>query len=174
MIRIGDLIYDMQWKQLKVSFRSHFVVFEIIPYYHGRDVLIFPSDDVWEDYADKISKKEIKSIIHVIRFAGWKRSLSVVRSQVPLHFDKELPLKDGMLELTPGYKEFSEKHLFDPGFGLKQFDVKKLYCTLEYRYAMACSGKVVLPRRILLPGSVMNEITYKALLSNENAEIVLV
>jgi len=174
MITVANMTYEMQWKQLKVNFRSHFVVFEIIPYYQGRDVLIFPSDDVWEDYTDEISKKEIKAIIHVIRFAGWKRNLSIVRSQVPLHFDKELPLKTGMLEMTPGYKEFSEKHLFDPGMRLKTYDVKKLYCTLEYRFAMACSGKVVLPRRILLPGSVMNEITYKALLSNENAEVVLV
>jgi len=174
MITIANMTYEMQWKQLKVSFGSHYVVFEIIPYYYGRDVLIFPSDDVWEAYSDIISKREIKTIIHVIRFAGWKRYLSVVRSQVPLHFDEELPLKEGMLEMTPGYKEFSDRHLFDPGIGLRPVDVKEMYCILEYRFAMACSGRIIVPEHILLPNSVMREITYKALLSNENAEIVLV
>jgi hypothetical protein len=83
-------------------------------------------------------------------------------------------ITEGSLESTPGGREFEEKALFDPGQILDRKQAKKLYITLETRFAENVSGNVRIARNEIVPGSIFEKISLPALKKNRNVSLEII
>jgi len=66
------------------------------------------------------------------------------------------------------------KNLFDPQSPLSKSEVKEIYCILEKRFAEGASGKVTIPKNVMLQGSVLAEVSIPALKKNKRVVLSLI
>lgn len=161
----------MSWKQVKYINHDKFIVFQIIPMNKGKDIIIFPCKDKWQNITNVFSLDERAEIIFLLEHIEWKRDISIMEMSIEPYLNKELDFKTGMIESTKGYDILTKENLFDVDSKLDKEQVKNVYCKLEEKYAMSCKGKVVIPKETIIQGSINKEITIPMLKKNENVTI---
>jgi len=166
--------FEMQWKQGKYINGGHSVVFEIVPMFLGKDIIIFPSTQLWTETQNVFSDQERLEIIFLLERIAWKRDIRVIETNVEPEVDMNNRPVNGSLESTPGYQEMAAKNLFDPQSPLSKSEVKEIYCILEKRFAENASGGVTIPKNMILQGSVLAEVSIPALKKNNSVRLNLV
>ena len=166
--------FEMQWKQVKYINGGHSVVFEIVPMYQGKDIIIFPNSQLWTESQNVFSDQERLEIIFLLERIAWKRDIRVAEANVTPDIDSSAGPVNGSIESTPGYQEMATKNLFDPQSPLSKSEVKEIYCILEKRFAEGASGVVTLPKNVILQGSVLEKVSIPALKANKNVVFSLV
>ncbi len=166
--------FEMQWKQVKYINGGHNVTFEIIPMFTGRDIVLFPTAELWTETQDVFSDQERVEIIFLLERIAWKREIRVVEANIkPVIDSNDIPVS-GSIESTPGYQAMASKNLFDPQSPLSNSQVKEIYCILEKRFAESASGVVAIPRDEILRESILEKVSIPALKENRNAILKLV
>jgi hypothetical protein len=166
--------FEMQWKQVEYMNGGHSVVFEIVPMYQGKDIIIFPSAQLWTESQNVFSDQERMEIIFLLERIAWKRDIRVAEANITPDIDSNDGAVTGSIESTPGYQEMAAKNLFDPQSPLSKSEVKEIYCILEKRFAECASGIVTIPKDVILKGSVLEKVSIPALKANRNAVLKLV
>lgn len=166
--------FEMQWKQVKYINGGHSVVFEIVPMYQGKDIIIFPNSLLWTESRNVFSDQERMEIIFLLERIAWKRDIRVVEANVTPDIDSNAGPVSGSIESTPGYQEMAAKNLFDPQCSLSKSEVKEIYCILEKRFAEGASGMVTIPKNVILQGSVLEKVSIPALKANKNVVFSLI
>ena len=175
MVTMPDGVqFEMQWKQVKYINDGHSVVFEIVPMYQGKDIIIFPNTQLWAEAQNVFSDQERLEIIFLLERIGWKRDVRVAEANVLPDIDSKTGPVNGSIESTPGYQEMAAKNLFDPQSPLRKSEVKDIYCILEKRFAEGASGVVTIPKNVILQGSVLAEVSIPALKKNRSVRLNLV
>lgn len=113
-------------------------------------------------------------MIFLLERIAWKRDIKVVEMDVSPYVNEKPEITPGMFEATEGYKRLSQDNLFDPDSKLNKMQVKEIYCKLEKRFAEAIQGTVKIPKKLLIKGSVMNEVSLPVLEKNKNAQILMI
>ncbi len=166
--------FEMQWKQVKYINGGHSVVFEIVPMFQGKDIIIFPSAQLWTEAQNVFSDQERLEIIFLLERIAWKRDIHVVEANVTPDIDSKSGPVSGSIESTPGYQEMAAKNLFDPQSSLSKSEVKEIYCILEKRFAEGASGTITIPKDVVLKGSVLEQISIPTLKENRNVNLQLI
>ena len=166
--------FEMQWKQVKYINGGHSVVFEIVPMFQGKDIIFFPSAQLWTEAQNVFSDQERLEIIFLLERIAWKRDIRVLEANVEPDIDINNSPVGGSIESTPGYQEMAAKNLFDPQSPLGKSEVKDIYCILEKRFAEGASGMVTIPKNVILQGSVLAEVSIPALKKNKNVVLSLI
>ncbi len=166
--------FEMHWKQVKYINGGHSVIFEIVPMFQGKDFIIFPRAQLWTEAQNVFSDQERLEIIFLLERIAWKRDIRVVEANVTPDIDSKSGPVSGSIESTPGYQEMASKNLFDPQSSLSKSEVKEIYCILEKRFAEGASGKVTIPKNVILQGSVLEKVSIPALKVNKNVVFSLV
>lgn len=166
--------FEMQWKQVKYINGGHSAVFEIVPMYRGKDIIIFPSAQLLTEAQNVFSDQERLEIIFLLERIAWKRDIRVVEANMEPDVDINNAPVSGSIESTPGYQEMTAKNLFDPQIPLSKSEVKEIYCILEKRFAESASGVVTIPKNMILQGSVLAEISIPVLKANKSVHLNLV
>lgn len=166
--------FEMQWKQVKYINGGHSVVFEIVPMYQGKDIIIFPNSQLWTESQNVFSDQERLEIIFLLERIAWKRDIRVVEANISPDINSNASPVNGSIESTPGYQEMAAKNLFDPQSPLSKSEVKEIYCILEKRFAEGASGMVTIPKNVILQGSVLADISIPALKKNRSVHLNLV
>jgi hypothetical protein len=166
--------FEMRWKQVKYMNGGHSASFEIIPMFQGKDIILFPNARIWAESQNAFSDQERLEIIFLLERIAWKRDIRVIEADVAAEINSNSAPVSGSLESTPGYQEMAAKNLFDPQSPLSKSEVKEIYCILEKRFAEGASGAVAIPKNVILPGSVLSEVSIPALKKNRNVRLSLV
>lgn len=166
--------FEMQWKQVEYINGGHNAIFEIIPMLTGRDIVLFPTAELWAEAQDVFSKQERLEIIFLLERIAWKREIRVVEANIKPVIDSNAIPISGSIESTPGYQEMASKNLFDPQSQLSNSQVKEIYCIIEKRFAESASGVVTIPRDEILKESILEKVSIPALKGNSNAILKLV
>ena len=175
MVTMPDGVqFEMQWKQVKYINGRHSIIFEIVPMYQGKDIIIFPSAQLWTEAQNVFSDQERLEIIFLLERIAWKRDIRVLEANVEPGVDMNNSPVIGSIESTPGYQEMAEKNLFDPQSPLSKSEAKDIYCILEKRFAEGASGVVTIPKYVILQGSVLEKVSIPALKANKNVVFNLV
>jgi virulence-associated protein VagC len=164
--------FEMQWKQVKYMNGGHSAVFEIVPMYQGKDIIIFPTAQLWTEAQNVFSDQERLEIIFLLERIAWKRDIRVLEANVEPDVDINISPVSGSIESTPGYQEMAAKNLFDPQCSLSKSEVKEIYCILEKRFAEGASGMVTIPKNVILQGSVLEKVSIPALKANKNVVLI--
>jgi hypothetical protein len=166
--------FEMQWKQVKYMNSGHSVVFEIVPMFQGKDIIILPNTQLWSESQNIFSDQERLEIIFPLERIAWKRDVRVVEANFTPDIDSNASSVNGSIESTPGYQEMAAKNLFDPQSPLSKSEVKEIYCILEKRFAEGASGMVMIPKNVILQGSILEKVSIPALKVNKNVELSLI
>ncbi len=166
--------FEMQWKQVKYMNGGHSVVFEIVPMFQGKDIIILPNTQLWSESQNIFSEQERLEIIFLLERIAWKRDIRVAEANVTPDIDSNASSVSGSIESTPGYQEMAAKNLFDPQSPLSKSEVKEIYCILEKRFAEGASGVVTIPKSVILQGSVLAEVSIPALKKNKSVVLSLI
>lgn len=175
MVTMPDGVqFEMQWKQVKYINGGHSVVFEIVPMFQGKDIIIFPSAQLWTEAQNVFSDQERLEIIFLLERIAWKRDIRVLEANVEPDVDiNNIPVS-GSIESTSGYQEMAAKNLFDPQSPLSKSEVKDIYCILEKRFAEGASGVVTIPKNVILQGSILAEVSIPTLKKNKSVRLSVV
>lgn len=175
MIVLPDgAVFEMSWKQVKYINHDKFLVFQIIPMFQDKDIIIIPNKERWRNIESVFSVDEREEIIFLLEHINWKRDISTIETNIEPHINREFDVLSGTLESTKGYDVLTKENLFDVESKLEKEQVKSVYCKLEEKFALSCKGKVFIPKETLIQGSVMNEICIPALKRNFNVKIEMV
>ena len=175
MIEMPDGVkIDMQWKKVKYINGKNNITFEIIPMFSGKDVVIIPNYENWKEIFDIFSEKERGEIVFLLERPNWTRDVRVFEANITPIVNQPDVIIQGSIESTDGYKKLSSENLFDPGSPLSKVQVKEIYCELEKRFAENASGKVTIPKNVILNGSVLEKISIETLKKNPNVSLQLV
>lgn len=160
MIRLPDgAQIEMTWKYVKYTRNTDFIVFQIIPMFEGKDVIIMPNREKWKEIADIFSFEEREEIIFLLERIAWKRDVRVIELDIPVKTNEEMKIVEGTLEATQGYWKVTGDYLFDVDSVMTKEQVKAIYLALERKYAENMKGTVRVSRELLIPHSVMKEYT---------------
>ena len=174
MITLPDgKIIKMQWKQVMYIRGKDFIVFEVVPMLTEKDIIIFPSVSGWLSIQDVFSLDERNEIIFLLERIAWKRDIKIVEMDVLPHVNKDLEIKQGMIEKTTGYARLTNDNLFDVDSKLNKKQVKEIYCKLERRFAESVNGEVQIPKELLIKGSVVSEICLPILEKNNSVKLLI-
>lgn len=175
MVTMPDGVqFDMQWKSVTYDNKKHSITFEIIPMVEGKDLLFVPDAQCWKKITSAFSDQERLEIIFLLERINWKRNLHIVEIKYDPEIDTGVKIIPGSIESTQACKYLAKQNLFDPQSPITTEQVKKLYCGIEKRFAEAASGKVTIPKSILLSGSVIAEISVPTLQANKKVELHLI
>lgn len=175
MVTMPDGVqFEMQWKQVKYINGGHSVVFEIVPMFQGKDIIIFPRAQLWTEAQNVFSDQERLEIIFLLERIAWKRDIRVLEANVEPDVDINNSPVSGSIESTSGYQEMAAKNLFDPQSPLSKSEVKDIYCILEKRFAEGASGVVTIPKNVILQGSILAEVSIPALKKNKSVRLSVV
>lgn len=166
---------EMKWKSVNFIHYERKISFEIIPMFNGADIVIIPTKKAWSDYEGIVSFDEREEMIFLIEQINWKRDISIVEADVKLMISKEeieVPLS-GTIEATEAGRKIEKDYLFDPDQSLTKEQVKQIYCRLETRFAEQASGNVIISKRDVLIGSVLEKISIPTLQKNKNVNLML-
>ena len=166
--------FEMQWKHVKYMNGGHSVVFEIVPMFQGKDIIILPNTQLWSESQNIFSEQERLEIIFLLERIAWKRDIRVAEANVTPDIGSNASSVSGSIESTPGYQEMTAKNLFDPQSPLSKSEVKEIYCILEKRFAEGASGVVTIPKSVILQGSVLAEVSIPALKENKSVVLSLI
>lgn len=166
--------FEMQWKQVKYMNGGHNVVFEIVPMFQGKDVVIFPSAQHWREAQNVFSDQERVEIIFLLERIAWKRDVRVAEANVYPDVDSNSGPVNGSIESTKGYQEMTAKNLFDPTCPLSKAQVKEIYSVLEKRFAESASDTVTIPKEVILQGSILEQVSIQALRKNNSVVLKIV
>jgi len=166
--------FEMSWKQVKYINHNDFIVFQIIPMFKDRDIIIVPSIKMWNKIESTFSVKEREEIIFLLERIDWKRDIKVICLDVVAQVNKELDRVDGSIENTEGYKTLTQANLFDTDSGIGKSEVRSIYLALEKKYTENIKGVVNIPRDTLIEGSVMNEFIIPILKKNKDTVVNLI
>ena len=166
-------VIDMQWKQVVYKKDNILLTYQIIPMLNEPDVLLFTNSATWSVlHVGVLTEQDRQDILNKITSINWKRDLTVKETVTNLANGKGLLLTEGMIELTPGYKQLCDMGLFDPDQQLTNDQVKQVYIKAETKYCDAIKGKVTIPAGARIKGSIVEEICIPAIKKNPNAIIV--
>lgn len=168
---------DMQWKQVRYINGGHSIVLEIVPMFLGSDIIIIiiiPNAQLWTRTQNVFSEQERLEIIFLLKRIAWRRDVRVAEANVEPDIDSNADPVNGSIESTPGFQEMATKNLFDPKSPLSKSEVKEIYSILEKRFAEIASGTVIIPKDIILKGSVLEKVSIPALKANKNVVLNLV
>lgn len=175
MVKMPDgAQFEMQWKQIKYINDGHSVIFEIVPMFQGKDIIIVPSAQLWSKAQNVFSHQERLEIIFLLERIAWKRDVRVAEMDVMPDIDSHASPVNGSIESTQGYQEIASKDLFDPQSPLSKSEVKEIYCILEKRFAEGASGMVTIPKDVILQGSVLKEVSIPTLKKNKSVVLNLI
>ena len=73
------------------------------------------------------SLDERNEIIFLLERIAWKRDIKIVEMDVLPHVNKDLEIKQGMIEKTTGYARLTNDNLFDVDSKLNKKQVKEIY-----------------------------------------------
>jgi len=175
MVKMPDgAKFEMQWKQVKYTKNERNIVFEIVPMYQREDIVVFPNSNLWDETQNVFSDHERQEIIFLLERIAWKRDIRLVETNIkPNLVSNNEPIK-GSIESTSGYQEISSQNLFDPQSPLNKTQVKNIYCILEKRFAENVSGIATIPKNVIIPGSVLAEISIPILTKNTNVQLNII
>lgn len=174
MVTLSDnSVIEMQWKQLVYKKDSILLTYQIIPMLNKPDVLLFTDSATWFTlHAGILTEQDRQDILNKITSINWKRDLVVKETVTNLKNGEGLTLTEGMIEMTPGYKQLIGMQLFDPNQQLTNNQVKQIYIKAETKYCEAIKGKVTIPAGARIKGSIVEEICIPAIKKNPNAVMV--
>lgn len=159
---------EMSWKQIKYISHNNFIIFQIIPMFKQRDIILFPTAKMWGKVEKIFSLEERQEIIFLIERINWKRDIKVIELNIPVEANQNLILPDGVIENTKGYITLDKENLFDVNSPLDKEQAKEIYLALEKKYAENLSGVVSVPKDIVIKGSIMKEFCMPILIENKN------
>lgn len=163
-------VIEMQWKQLVYKKGDIALTYQIVPMHKRPDILFFTSANFWTMiHEGLLTEADRQDILNKIKSVNWKRDLEIQETLTSLKNGQGLSLKEGMIELTPGYKQLCEMNLFDPEQQLTNDQVKQIYIKAETKYCEAIKGKVTVPVLSRIKGSIVEEICIPLIKKNPNA-----
>lgn len=166
--------FEMQWRQVKYMNGGHSVVFEIVPMYQGKDIIIFPNTQLWTETQNVFSNQDRLEIIFLLERIAWNRDIRIAEANISPDIDTNAGPASGSIEYTPGYQEMAARNLYDPQSPLSKSEVKEIYCILEKRFADCANGVVMIPKNVILQGSVLAEVSIPALKKNKSVVLSLI
>lgn len=162
---------EMQWKNVKYINHEDYILFQIIPMFEEKDIILVPNKENWNKIASIFSFEERNEIIFLLENIPWKRDIRIIELDVDCYVNCNMDIRVGMLEHTEGYIKMSNDYLFDPESRIEKSQVKQLYYRLEQRFAEGLSGKVEIPKSTIISESVMERIVLPALEKNSKIKI---
>lgn len=171
MVTLSDnSVLEMQWKQVVYEKGNICLTYEIIPMLNEPDVLVFTDSVTWQTlHGGVLSEQDRQDILNKITSVKWKRDLVVKEVATGHKIGEGLALTEGMIEMTPGYKQLCGMGLFDPEQQLTNDQVKQIYIKAETKYCEAIRGVVTIPQGARIKGSIVEEICVPAIKNNPQA-----
>lgn len=165
---------EMTWKEVKYINHQDYIIFQVIPMYQEKDIIIIPNKEQWKSVQNIFTFCEREEILFLIEHIKWKRDIKLIDLDVEPMINKEPACIEGTIESTQGYKILTKENLFDVNSKLENDQVKDVYCKLEEKYALSCKGSVLVKKELLIEGSIVNELCIPILRENSNVKIVII
>lgn len=166
--------FEMAWRHIKYMNHGNYIIFQIIPKYSNKDIIIIPNMENWKIISSIFSFKEREKLIFLLERINWKRNIKIIELDILPQIDQENKTASGSLECAEAYILLTEENLFDNNSKLEKEQVKSLYLAIEKRFAENIQGTVNILNDLLLDHSVMKEFVIPILNKNENASINIV
>lgn len=160
--------FEMAWKHTKYINHGNFIVFQIVPMYIGKDIVMIPNMENWKKISDTFPIEEREEIIFLLERLNWKRDIRIIELDILAQIDRENKVEIGSLESTDAYISLTKENLFENNSKLEKEQIKLLYLTIEKRFAENLKGTVNISKDLLLDGSVMKKFVMPILEKNKN------
>ena len=80
---------EMTWKEVKYINHQDYIIFQVIPMYQEKDIIIIPNKEQWKSVQNIFTFCEREEILFLIEHIKWKRDIKLIDLDVEPMIDKE-------------------------------------------------------------------------------------